>query len=92
MLFEKNTASLRYIRMGDREVLRGVYVALRDQFWNTIASQVQNLVLQHDGKWFAITFDVECQQGEIDFVWQGRIEGREEGAIDFSMVGNARSS
>jgi D-apionolactonase len=92
MLFEKNTASLRYIRMGDREVLRGVYVALRDQFWNTIASQVQNVVLQHDGKWFSITFDVACQQGEIDFVWQGRIEGREEGAIDFSMEGNARSS
>ncbi len=34
---------LRYLRVGDVEVLRRVYVAVRDRLWRTIPPQISNL-------------------------------------------------
>ena len=36
MMFEPELAFLRYIRLGNREILRGIYAAVRDGVWGTI--------------------------------------------------------
>ena len=36
LLFEPDLAFLRYVRLGEREVLRGVYAAVRDRNWGTV--------------------------------------------------------
>jgi hypothetical protein len=89
MLYEEG--GLRYIRLGDREVLRRVYVAVRDRNWDTIPVAISGLsVEQHDHS-FTVTFQADHRQGEIDFGWRGTITGDAQGTVSFAMDGAART-
>jgi len=91
MVFEPDEVFLRYVRLGRQEILRGVYAAVRDHNWDTIAPKVSNVVLQESEGGFVLDFDVECCAGEVDFVWQGRIVGESVGRVVFSLSGTARA-
>jgi hypothetical protein len=92
MVFEEAGGGLRWIRFGDREVLRRVYVAVRDVNWGTVPSRVSNLHVERGDRSFRLTFDCEQRQGEIDFLWKGTITGDEQGTVSFEMDGTARAS
>ena len=92
MIFEPDNVFLRYIRLGSREVVRGIYAAVRDRNWGTIAPRVSNLQIKATEDTFEVTFEVECREREINFVWQGRITGDARGTIRFSFDGLARST
>ena len=83
---------LRYIRFGDHEILRRVYVAVRDHNWDTILPQLSNVQIEREVDAFRITYDVENKHGDVDFFWRGTITGDADGAITFSMDGEARST
>ncbi len=83
---------LRYIRLGDREVLRRVYVAVRDRNWGTVPPRLSNVQMDIAENSFRIAYDVEHRQGDIDFFWKGTITGRADGTITFAMDGVARST
>jgi hypothetical protein len=91
MLFEPGLAFLRYIRLGNREILRGIYAAVRDEVWGTIAPEISNINLEAEQDHFRLTFEVNCRRNEIDFVWQGTISGDSRGTVVYSMEGVARS-
>jgi hypothetical protein len=90
MIYE--VGDLRYIKLGDREVLRRVYVAVRDRNWGTVSPGLSNIQMDIASDSFRITHDVENKQGEIDFFWQGMITGDAQGTITFTMEGVARST
>ncbi len=90
MIFE--AGDLRYIRFGDREILRRVYVAIRDHNWDTILPQLSNLQIEADDDAFRITYDVENKSADVDFCWRGTITGDADGTITFSMDGEVRST
>ncbi len=90
MIFE--AGDLRYIRFGDHEILRRVYVAVRDHNWDTILPQLSNVQIERNGDVFRVTYDVENKQSEVDFFWQGTITGDANGTVTFSMDGEARST
>ena len=90
LLFEEG--SLRSIRLGEREVLRGVYVAVRDRNWDTVLPRLSNVHVEQDADSFRITFDCRHQAGAVDFVWQATIVGDGQGTITFTMDGEARST
>ncbi len=90
LLFEEG--DLRYIRLGDREVLRRIYVAVRDQKWGTVPGRISNLRINRDQEAFDITFDCEHRQGDIDFWWRGTVHGDKQGTITFTTDGQARST
>ena len=90
MIFE--AGDLRYIRFGDHEILRRVYVAVRDQNWDTILPQLSNVQIEQEGDAFRITYDVANKAADVDFFWQGTIAGDADGTITFSMDGEARST
>jgi hypothetical protein len=90
MRFENG--DLRYIKFGEREVLRRVYAAVRDRNWGTIPATVSLLKLDARERSFHVTFVAEHREREIDFVWRGEITGDEAGAIRFSFDGQARST
>ena len=92
MLFEPELGFLRYIKLGGREILRGLYVAVRDHNWGTVAPQVSNVNVDASGDGFELTFDVSCVERDIDFFWQGRIVGDANGSVMYSMDGEARST
>lgn len=83
---------LRYIRLGDREVLRRMYVAVRDRNWGTVPPRLSNVQMDIGEGSFRIAYDVEHRQGDIDFFWKGTITGRADGTITFAMDGVARST
>ena len=90
MIFE--SGDLRYIRFGDHEILRRVYVAVRDHNWDTILPRLANVQIKQEETAFRITYDVENKQSDVDFFWQGTITGDADGTITFSMDGEARST
>ena len=90
LIFE--AGDLRYIRFGDHEILRRVYVAVRDHNWDTILPQLSNVQIECADDTFRITYDVESKHGEVDFLWRGTITGDANGTITFSMDGEARST
>ena len=90
LFFEQG--DLRYINLGDREILRRIYVAIRDRNWGTILPRLSNLSMDIQADSFEINFEVENKHGEIDFAWKGKITGNAQGEIEFSMQGQARST
>jgi hypothetical protein len=83
---------LRYIRLGDEEVLRRIYFAVRDPGWGTIPSLIENLHCDKEQASFRIQFDAVHQQGEIDLAWKATITGEADGTITFLLDGVAGSS
>jgi len=89
LFLEYETGALRRIRLGDREVLRQVYVAVRDPVWDTIEPVISDFRVEGGGDGFEITFTARHLRDTIDYTWRGRITGEARGAIRFSMDGIA---
>src|SRR5688500_17934358 len=82
---------LRYITVGDAEVVRRVYVAVRDASWGTIPPVLRDVRMEQNERGFHIEFFAEHVRAEIDFAWRGTIAGDAE-EIRFEMDGEARST
>lgn len=82
---------LRYLKLGEQEVLRRIYMAVRDQNWGTVPSVLSNLQETITADSFYITYQAETKQGSIDFVWQATVQGDAQGTIQFTFEGQARS-
>jgi hypothetical protein len=87
LLFENG--DLRYLKVGEHEVIRRIYVAVRDRNWGTILPRFSNLAIEAGNESFQITFDAHHQEGAIDFRWHGTIVGEASGAITYRMAGEA---
>lgn len=83
---------LRYIRLGRREIVRRIYVAVRDRNWGTVPPALSNVGVEQAADAFQISYGAQHRQGEIDFVWQAAITGDAQGRISFAMQGQARST
>src|SRR5262245_19874112 len=83
---------LRYVRLGDREVIRRWYVAVRDRNWGTVPGTRTNEQFEVANDSFHVTYDVEHREREVLFVWRGTITGSGDGTITFTMDGEAKST
>lgn len=81
---------LRYIRYGNRELVRGIYAAVRDRNWGTVVPVFRRYEVRQEAESFAVDFEAEHRNDEVHFVWEGRIRGTAEGTIRFEMDGAAR--
>lgn len=91
MIFEPASAFLRHVRLGDHEVLRAIYGAVRDGNWATIPPKVCNVQSQIETDNFRLSFDVICRERDIDFLWRGQITGDRDGKVAYTFDGEARS-
>ncbi len=83
---------LRGVRLGGREVLRRVYVAVRDRDWGTIGATLSDVTIERGADTFRVVFLAEHREGAIDFAWRGGIVGEADGTITFTTAGEARST
>jgi len=92
MLYEDG--DLRYIKLGNHEIIRRIYVAVRDHNWGTILpifTDVQlNIGLDH----FQISFEVQNKLNDIHFTWHGTITGEPTNnhalaVVSYTMQGQA---
>jgi D-apionolactonase len=80
---------LRYVCIGRTELVRRVYVAVRDRNWNTIPGAVSDLELEARDDSFDIRFEVRHRAHDVDFSWNGAIAGSADGRITYSLDGAA---
>jgi len=88
---EFQEGDLRYIRIAGREVVRRIYVAIRDVNWNTIPARMTDLFIQSAEDHFRIEFDAFHESGPLAFRWHASLEGKPDGVIEYSMDGHAES-
>jgi hypothetical protein len=80
---------LRRVCHGDIELVRRVYVAIRDLDWNTLPGEMADLDVEDDGDCFAIRFTRRHKAGDLDYQWQAEIRGDRDGTISYRMAGEA---
>ena len=83
---------LRSIVLGKHEVLRRVYVAVRDHNWGTILPAFSEVTIERSDDRFALGFVATHREGPLDFSWRGTITGDARGTIRFAMVGVANTT
>ncbi len=89
---ELHGADLRYIRLGQQEVVRRLYVAVRDAHWATVPAQVSDLHVDAGPTAFTVTFRCRHRQDAVDFLWDGTITGSADGTVRYAMRGRAEST
>jgi D-apionolactonase len=80
---------LRYLRANGTEVVRRIYVAVRDLDWNTLPGELTNLQVHQASDSFEVTFSRRHRLGPVDFSWTAHIAGRADGQISYRMDGHA---
>jgi len=80
------------IRLGEREVLRRVYAAVRDRNWGTLAPVLTKVRQEIGENAFHITFGAEHRENEIHFSWQATLTGDATGTVSFLLDGQAHTT
>jgi hypothetical protein len=86
---ELHGPDLAHACWGDREVVRRVYVAVRDEAWNTVLPELMGLQVEAGPESFTARVDVRHRDGPVDFRWRGVIEGAADGSFCYTMDGEA---
>lgn len=82
--------SIRRIHYGEIELIRNIYVALRDQNWRTYENITENENIDDQQDHFNITYTCYCESGgQKIFQWNVEINGNKDGVITFEVQGEA---
>ncbi|MEN3185199.1 MAG: hypothetical protein ABDK92_00990 [Atribacterota bacterium] len=84
---------LFYFRYQEEELIRRIYVAVRDRNWGTVPSSISVYHFSQDPQGFSVSFSAISKNDEVDFRWQGTVVGESrdthKGWLLFSMEGEA---
>ena len=80
---------LRWIRLGEREVLRGIYAAVRETGWATVPARIDDLVVEAEPESFRIRFVARHSRGDVRLDWDALVEGTADGRITYAIDGVA---
>lgn len=87
-----NNGFLRRIRYGNVEVIRMIYLALRDHNWNTFGHVIQQEQIERLSNGFTIRYECfNVLREEKIFKWNVLITGKDDGEITFEITGEALS-
>ena len=78
---------LRYVKLGDVEVARRIYVGVRDREWNTIPAVASELVVHDRPDSFDVHFSARHTSADVDFSWHGHIAGNPDGHVSYALEG-----
>ena len=79
------------IRWGGAEVVQRLYVAVRDEVWNTIPARVSAWHVDADSTGSFASFEATHEHGDIAFAWSGTIRVQGDGTLTYEMRGRALS-
>ena len=80
------------MRLGDREVVRQVYVAVRDVAWDTVPAAISDLKVESGPNSFEVTFRADHRSADVDFSWLGWVIGDTDGTITYEIDGAANAA
>lgn len=81
---------LRDVRRGDIELVRRIYVAVRDENWDTIPAQIMDVSTDVREDRFVVSYDAEHSSRKLRFRWRATITGEQDGTITYTMAGHAQ--
>jgi hypothetical protein len=84
--------NLRYISIGNREVIRMIYSAVRDKEWLTIKPVISGEEFDLHPDSFRIRYYCQYNSGEINFSARYTIEGNPDNSLIFSLDGEAMNT
>ncbi|NLG51490.1 MAG: hypothetical protein GX552_15410 [Chloroflexi bacterium] len=90
LLYE--AGDLRNIALDGVEVLRRVYVAVRDRNWGTVPAKLRDVQIEVGADSFAVSYVAEHVADDVDFLWRGAIVGQASGTLVFRMEGECRAT
>ena len=90
MIYENG--DLRYIKLGEREIVRRLYVAIRNRNWDTATNVLSDVQMEIGADSFTIRYLCTNTLDDIDFVWRGELHGAADGVITCRMDGEARTT
>ncbi|MES2731765.1 MAG: hypothetical protein V4714_08455 [Bacteroidota bacterium] len=90
MIYEDG--NLRYIRLGQQEVIRMIYPAVRDRDWATILPRLTHEKIDKKANSFHISYENHYSQGDIQYVFRCTLEGKSDGTIRYEVEGEALST
>ncbi len=82
---------LRYLYVGDREIVRRVYFAVRDSRWDTVMPEFTRTEVERTDGGFRLNFAARSRNDITDYTWTGEILGTADGKITFRVSGAAGS-
>ena len=85
MLYEEGF--LRYVKLGDHEVLRMIYFALRDHNWDTMSGIIEDEKISHSSDQFKVSYKWISNNSAFPFVWKVAIIGTPASEIFFRIDG-----
>ena len=80
---------IRYLYVGEREIARRVYFAVRDKNWQTVMPKFSKITLHKQANAFTVDLQADCVTDKADYHWKGQIQGTADGAIKFTAEGAA---
>ncbi len=89
---ELEGAEIRSVRLGDLELLRNVYMALRDEEWGTVEGILSGYEISRGDDEFSVSFEMTHRQPPVSFTWTGRIEGDRSGVLSYELDGLAEAA
>ena len=89
---ELEGAEIRSVRIGDVELLRNVYVALRDEEWGTVAGTLSDCEISRGDDEFSVSFTMTHRRPPVSFAWRGRITGERSGVVSYEFDGTAETA
>jgi hypothetical protein len=81
---EFDNGNLRYLRVGDVEVLRGLAFLVRDENWGTCIPTLSGLVVEQRPDSFSVSYRAGCSRAGQELSYVARIEGRSDGSLEFT--------
>jgi outer membrane protein assembly factor BamB len=80
---------LRYLCAGNREIVRRIYFAVRDERYDTVMPVFSEVAVEAAADSFAIRLAATCSNDVAGFTWTGMIAGTADGRITFQVNGQA---
>lgn len=79
-----DNGALRYIKLGDTEVLRTIAFLVRDENWGTFTPAISNLKVRQGKSDFRVTYDARCKDAKRSLSYQAEISCGADGALRFA--------
>jgi hypothetical protein len=77
---------LRWIKLGDAEVIRAIAFLIRDPNWSTPPPEISNLSIDESGGGFIVSFDALTRTADGDLPWHAEFRRTPDGRIRCAAV------
>jgi len=86
-----DNGALRYIKLGDVEVLRAIAFLVRDENWGTYTPLISNLKISRGKSGLKIGYDATCGSAKYELAYRAEITCSPEGVVKFAVTATPKT-